>query len=81
LHIKENLSNFLYDLDYFITIYEKNIHIFNYQELLLLNNNEIKLKLNAFKITIKGENLFIKKMLPNEILISGIIENVGFTYE
>ena len=29
----------------------------------------------------KGEDLFITKMMPNEILIRGVIKNVGINYE
>ena len=41
LHIKDNLKNFLYDLDNFITIYDNNFHVFNYQKLDKLNDKEI----------------------------------------
>lgn len=81
MHIKDNLINFLYDKEYFITIYENFIHIFNYQELVSLSSKKIVLKLAKFSLTIHGENLFITKMLPNELLIKGTINNVGKTYE
>ena len=34
-----------------------------------------------FKLVIDGENLFINKMFPNEMLIKGTINKVGFIYE
>lgn len=79
--MKDNLVNFLYDKEYFITIYDSFIHIFNYKELVSLNSNKIILKLDQFNLTIKGQNLFITKMLPNEILIKGLIESVNKNYE
>lgn len=81
MHIKENLINFLYDKNYFISIYDNFIHVFNYQELVSLTNNLIVLKMNDFTLNIGGENLFIIKMLPNEILIKGKINKVGINYE
>lgn len=81
MHMKDNLVNFLYDKEYFITIYDSFIHIFNYKELVSLNSNKIILKLDQFNLTIKGQNLFITKMLPNEILIKGLIESVNKNYE
>ncbi len=81
MHIKENLINFLYDKNYFINIYDEYIHIFNYQELISLSSKKIILKMESFKININGTDLFITKMLPNEILIKGNIVKVEFSYE
>ena len=79
--MKDNLINFLYDKNYFINIYDEYIHIFNYQELISLSSKKIILKMESFKININGTDLFITKMLPNEILIKGNIVKVEFSYE
>ena len=81
MHIKDTLVNFLYDKEYFISIYDNFIHVFNYKELISLTSKQVILKLDKFKLEIKGEDLFITKMMPNEILIKGVIKNVGITYE
>ena len=81
MNIKENLINFLYDKNYFITIYQNYIHIFNYKDLIMLTEKKIVLKLENFELEIKGENLYITKMLQNELLIKGTLKNVGFKYE
>ncbi len=81
MHLKENLINFLYDLDYFITIYDNYIHIFNYKELISLSDTKIILKMPNFTLEIKGNNLFITKMLKNELLIKGNILLVGKSNE
>ena len=81
MHIKDNLINFLYDKNYFINIYDNYIYIFNYEKLITLNTELIVLKLEKFNIEIKGIKLYIKKMLPKELLIKGTIKNVGFIYE
>ena len=73
MHMKDNLINFLYDKKYFINIYDEFIHVFNYQELVSLSSKKIVLKMETFKIEVTGDNLFITRMLPNEILIKGII--------
>lgn len=81
MHIKDTLINFLYDKDYFISIYDTYIHVFNYRDLVSLTSILIVLKMDKFSLEIKGEDLFITKMMPNEILIKGKIKNVGITYE
>mgnify|MGYP000023715205 FL=1 len=81
MHIKDTLVNFLYDKEYFISIYDNFIHVFNYKELISLTSKLVILKLDKFKLEIKGEDLFITKMVSNEILIRGVIKNVGINYE
>ncbi|MBS5805752.1 MAG: YabP/YqfC family sporulation protein [Firmicutes bacterium] len=81
MHIKDTLVNFLYDKEYFISIYNNFIHVFNYKELISLTSKLVILKLDKFKLEIKGEDLFITKMMSNEILIRGVIKNVGINYE
>lgn len=81
MHIRENLTNFLYDKNYFISIYDNYIYVYNYFDLLLLTDIKIVLKLEKFNLTINGENLYISKLLPKEILIKGKILNIGIDYE
>ena len=81
MHMKDNLINFLYDKKYFINIYDEYIHLFNYEELVSLSSKKIELKFKEFNLIIEGSDLFINKMFPNEMLIKGIINKVGFKYE
>ena len=43
MHIKDTLINFLYDKDYFISIYDTYIHVFNYRDLVSLTGKLIVL--------------------------------------
>lgn len=81
MHMKDSLINFLYDKKYFINIYDEYIHVFNYEELISLSSKKIELKFSNFKLVIDGSELFINKMFPNEMLIKGSIDKVGFIYE
>ena len=81
MHMKDSLINFLYDKKYFINIYDEYIHVFNYEELISLSSKKIELKFSNFKLVIDGSELFINKMFPNEMLIKGTINKVGFVYE
>ena len=81
LHIRDNLKNFLYDLSDFITIYENNFHVFNYQKLDKLSDSEIIFTLKSVKIKINGIFLKIKQMTKQELLITGKITKVEFSYE
>ena len=51
MHIKDTLINFLYDKEYFISIYDNFIHVFNYKDLISLTNKLVILKLDKFKFS------------------------------
>ncbi|MBQ6840618.1 MAG: YabP/YqfC family sporulation protein [Bacilli bacterium] len=75
------LSDFLYDKNYFITIFEDKIHIYRYFELIRLSEIEIVLLLESFKLKIEGNNLVISQMNNEELIIQGTISSVGMIYE
>lgn len=80
LHFKDNFKNFLYDLDNFISIYENNLHVFNYEKLNKLSDKEIIIKIPNRLLIINGNNLKIKQMTKQELLINGNILKVEFIY-
>lgn len=80
MRLMDALSDFLYDKNYFINIFDNNIHIYRYLELKKLSSKEIILKMEGFTLNINGDNLFIRQMNKDEILINGQISNIGITY-
>lgn len=81
LHFREYFSNFLFDLEDFITIYDKTLHVFNYKKLDKLSDTEIILSFDKKVISVEGINLKIRQMTKQELLISGKILKVEFKYE
>ena len=81
LNIKNTIIDFLYDKNYFITIYENFLYIYNFQEIITLTNELIMLSIENFKIKITGSDLKIKKINSSELLIDGNIISIGKIYE
>ncbi len=81
LNIKNTIIDFLYDKNYFITIYENFLYIYNFQEIITLTNELIMLSIENFKIKITGSDLKIKKINSSELLIEGNIISIGKIYE
>ncbi len=81
LNIKNTIIDFLYDKKYFITMYENYLYIYNFQEIITLTNELIMLSIENFKLKITGNDLKIKKINSNELLIEGNIINLGKIYE
>lgn len=81
MNLINNIKGFLYDKDYFISVYECNIHLYGYEKIIKFNENELIFKFKDFDLFIKGEKLLVKKMLTNEILVSGNIKSFVKEYE
>lgn len=81
MNIKNNITNFLYDKNYFISVYENSLYLFNYYDLVTLAKKEIIVRFTDFQIKIEGEDLYIAKLLPKEMLIKGKFKNIGWVYE
>ena len=78
MHLYKTMKNFLMDFDYYIDIFEQKIHIFNYVDILKLNDTEIQLLMPEFTLIITGSNFSVKQLEKREILLEGILENMRF---
>ncbi len=79
MHLYKTMKNFLMDYDYYIDIYDNKIHVFNYIDILKLNDEEIILVMATFTLTLKGNSFAVKRLEKREILIEGVLEDVRFT--
>lgn len=75
------LRNFLDPIDFHIDIYDKKIHITNYEKILTLGSNKIIIKAKSRKITLEGRNFSLKKLADRELLILGSLNNLEIKYE
>lgn len=76
MKIFNNVRNFINNDSFKIVIYDNLIDIINYEKIIDINLNNIKIKSNKV-INITGKNLCIIKMLDNELLIKGIIKDIN----
>lgn len=73
MRIIKNIQNFLMDQDYYIDIFNNCLHVYYYEELIILRDDLIELKLKEFNLVIEGKNLIVSAMDNHEILIKGKI--------
>ncbi len=76
MKIIERINNYLEDKEYKIIIKENQINIINYDEIIDFTINKIIVKYKQKEITIEGKDLYITKMIEDEVLISGNIIHV-----
>ena len=76
-----NLRNYIYQKEIKITIKKNMIDVENFTNIGKIENYEIVIYNNKEKITIKGKNLSINKMLSSEVLILGNYNEIIFEGE
>jgi len=72
------INNALRNNNYYVCLYPNHLYVYNYEEIISFNNDIILVKIDNFKIKIKGSNLHIKKMEHGELLINGLISGVSY---
>ncbi len=77
MKIFNDIRNFIDNNDFKIIIYNNLIDIINFNKIIDISTTSIKIKSNNL-INIIGKDLYIIKMLDNELLIKGIIKDIKF---
>lgn len=77
MKIFDRLDDYVNDKKYSMIYKYDKLDIINYSEILEFTSNVISIRYNDKIFHIKGNNLVISRMLDNEILISGDIENIS----
>lgn len=72
----EKISNYVNDKEFRLTLYNDKIHIINYKQIISLENNYLSILCLNKKILVTGNNLILSKILDNELLIKGNINNI-----
>lgn len=78
MNIFSNIKSFLYDENWFLSMFNNKIYIYNYLELKELTSTKVSLKMPEFNLIIEGANINIKKMAEKELIIEGTINTVKY---
>ncbi len=68
----------LMDLPRITLVGQVHIYIENHRGLLVFSDKEVRLLLKNGQLLIKGQSFVIKTILPEELLLEGVIEQVTF---
>ena len=72
----KNLFNYIKDLNLKVIYYNNKLDIINYKKILIFNDDKIKVECPKKIMIVLGNNLSIKKMYDEELLIEGNIKEV-----
>ena len=76
MRILERIDNYLYDKNYQMIVKPNEVNIINYEEIIEFSLTKVCIKHQKNIIIIEGQNLVISKMLENEVLVIGNINNI-----
>lgn len=76
MKIIDNFREYMVNNEFIINIYNDKINIINYTSLGTIDDNKISVNSDNKNILITGEKLVLKKLLNDEILISGVIKKI-----
>ena len=76
MKIFDRLNNYINENNFKITIGINYVNVVNYTLVLDFNSNLVSVKYNNGIVEISGTNLVVNKMLKDEILVTGNIENI-----
>lgn len=73
-----NVMRYINDTDFQIVYLKKEINVINYERINYMEDSKISLSYTSGVLIIKGDNLRVKKLLDNEIIVCGNINNLEF---
>lgn len=76
MNLVRKVRDYLLEDEFKMIILNNKIDISNYEKIEYLDNDKVIVKYEKGKIGIKGENITVRKLLNNEILITGIIKEI-----
>lgn len=75
------VKDYIIDDEFRIILFENRFLAINFIKMLSLEDSRVSLKTNYGRVIIKGRDFSLQKLLDNEILIGGVIDNVEVSYE
>lgn len=76
MKILDRLNNYINENMYKVIVTYNYVNIVNYREILDFDSNKISIRNDKGITCVIGKNLVISKMLEDEILITGNIDNI-----
>lgn len=70
------LKNYILENEFKMTILKDRVDVLNYTDIDHFDDNKIMIRYSGGLVVIKGYKLIISKLLEDELLINGKVENI-----
>lgn len=74
----KDLRSYILEDDFKITFINNKVNIVNYDSIDHFDSNKVIIRSEKQSVTVKGDKLFVSKLLNDEVLIEGQITNIEF---
>lgn len=78
MNIVNKLNNYIRNNDFQLIYLDGAVNIVNYDEIKEFSNVKIVIRYSNGICIINGSSLVVSKMVDNEVLIAGVINNIEF---
>lgn len=75
------VKDYILDQEFRITLFENRLLAVNFIKILSLEESKVSFLTNYGRVIVKGREFTLNRLLENEVLIGGIIEQVEVFYE
>ena len=75
------VKDYILDQEFRITLFENRLLAVNFIKILSLEESRLSFLTNYGRVIVKGREFTLNRLLENEVLIGGIIEQVEVSYE
>lgn len=78
MNIINKISSYIKENNFELIYFKNMVNVINYEEIKEFTDTKIVIKYDDGLCVINGKNLVVSKMQDNEILITGVINNIEF---
>jgi len=75
------VKDYILDQEFRITLFENRLLAVNFIKILSLEESRVSFLTNYGRVIVKGREFTLNRLLENEVLIGGTIEQVEVSYE
>jgi sporulation protein YqfC len=76
MDIVNKVRNYLLEEEFSVNVYKDKVHVINYSSIGIFNSKNVTINYDGGTLNISGDNLIVKRLLDEEVLILGKIRNV-----
>ena len=81
MFLLSKVKDYILDQEFRITLFENRLLAVNFIKILFLEESRVSFLTNYGRVIVKGREFTLNRLLENEVLIGGIIEQVEVSYE
>ncbi len=76
MRVLKTIVDYMKDDEFRLTLFKDRVHAINYDEVLSLESDLIRMRVGTKTVYIRGNHLVVSRLLEEEILIMGYVQGI-----